>query len=143
MTFSQLDLLFQHAQSYHNALVLYTTAALCEHMSSEVLQSVKMSLLLEAVSSIVGSHAHFVSPPPPPGSEKTTSFGTSVDSSQSCGKESGKKGASGGKGLFLMVGGGGRDLDELPGSSITLSIVFGLLSAILGGGREVSIIIIL
>lgn len=46
-------------------------------------------------------------------------------------------GGGGGGGLLLVVG-GGRDLDELPGSSITLSIVFGLLSAILGGGREVS-----
>ncbi len=74
-----------------------------------------MPLLLEAMSSIISCHAYFVSP--------DTGKATTI-------------GGGGGRGLLLVVG-GGRNLDELPGSSITLSIVFGLLSAILGGGREV------
>lgn len=102
-------------------------------MSSEVLLSVKMPPLLEAISSIVSCHARFVTP----ASDKATIIGGSVGS-QSPGSGGKKKGtAGGGRGLLLVLG-EGCDLDELPGGSITLSIVFGLLSAILGGGREVS-----
>lgn len=110
-----------------------------------MLQSVKIPPLLDAISSIVNCHAHFVSPD----SEKATTSIGEVGSRSPGGKGGGRKGttASGGggrRGLLLVAGGGGgRDLDELPGSSITLSIVFGLLSAILGGGREVSIIEVL
>lgn len=105
-------------------------------MSSELLLSVKIPLLLEAMSSIVGCHAHFVSP----ATEKAAT--TNILDSQSPGKSNGGKKSAAGRGLLLVVGGGGEgggDQDELPGSSITLSIVLGLLSAILGGGREVSI----
>ena len=108
-------------------------------MSSEVLLSVKIPHLLEAMSSIVSCHAHFVSP----ASEKATTTNTTggLDSQRPGKNTSGKKSAAG-RGLLLVVGGGegaGCNLDELPGSSITLSMVLGLLSAILGGGREVSI----
>ena len=106
-------------------------------MSSEVLLSVKIPHLLEAMSSIVSCHAHFVSP----ASEKATTTNTTggLDSQRPGKNTSGKKSAAG-RGLLLVGGGGGcGDLDELPGSSITLSMVLGLLSAILGGGREVSI----
>ena len=108
-------------------------------MSSEVLLSVKIPHLLEAISSIIGCHAYFVSP----ASEKATTANTTGGlDSQSSGKNTSRKKRAAGRGLLLVVGGGGGgggDLDELPGSSITLSMVLGLLSAILGGGREVSI----
>ena len=97
-------------------------------MSNEVLQSVQLPLLLEAVSSIVGCHAHFVSP----ASDRTTTSGIPGG-----GIGSGSKGGIGGERLLLVTAAGGPNLDELPGSSITLSIVFGVLSAVLGGGREV------
>ena len=104
-----------HTQAYHTALVLYVAAALCEHMSNELLKSVsELPHLLQAISVIVSCHAYFVSP------ERTPASG------------GGSRGQS-----LLLVGGGPPNLDELPGSSITLSIVFGLLSAILGGGVEV------
>ena len=101
-----------HSQAYHNALVLYVTAALCEHMSSDILQSIsEVRLLLEAVLVIVCSHAHFVSE---------------------------ARGIGDGSSL-LLVAAASPDLEELPGGSISLSIVFGLLSAILGGEREVRV----
>ena len=99
-----------HSQSYHNALVLYVTAALCEHMSNDILQGIgELCLLLEAISAIVGCHAHFVS-------------------DDSAGRN---------RGGLLLVPAACPDLEELPGGSISLSIVFGLLSALLGKEREV------
>ena len=101
-----------HSQSYQNALVLYVTAALCEHMSNDILKGIsELCLLLEAISAIVGCHAHFVS-------------------EASAGRSSG--------GHLLLVPAACPDLDKLPGGSISLSIVCGLLSALLGGEREVS-----
>ena len=106
-----------HTQAYHTALVLYVAAALCEHMSNELLKSVsELPHLLQAISVIVLCHAYFVSPE----------------------KAAASSGGSRGQSL-LLVGGGPPDLDELPGSSISLSIVFGLLSAILGGGVDLEV----
>ena len=99
-----------HTQTYYNALVLYVAAALCEHMSNEVLQCIELPTLLKVVSTIICCHAHFVSS---------------------------KRATSGGSQALLLTEVAEPNLDELPGGSITLSIVFGLLSAILGGGKEV------
>lgn len=111
-----------HTQAYHNTLVLYVTAALCEHMSDEVLQRVSdLPLLLETISAIVHCHACYVS------SERAAAV-TGVN-------------GGGGRGASLLVVAAAKpSLDELPGGPITLSIVFGLLSAILGGGKEVSLL---
>lgn len=93
------------SEAYGNALVLYLTAALCEHMSNEVIEQVDLPLLIETISVVVKSHAHFASK------------GQSSD-------------------ILLVIG---PNLEKLFGESITLSIVFGLLSAILGGAREVCV----
>lgn len=111
-----------HTQAYRTMLVLYVTAALCEHMTDDVLQSISdVSLLLQTISTVVSCHAHFVS------LEKASRVG--VDRSSR---------GSGGQAFLLTTGGAVADLEVLPGGSITLSIVFGLLSAILGGDRKVS-----
>ena len=100
-----------HTEAYSNALVLYLTAALCEHMGDTVLQQSQLHDLIEVMSVIVNCHAQFVSEEP----SRTTDI--------------------------LLVA-AGPDLEILLGGSVTLSIVFGLLSAILGGAREVQLLLL-
>ncbi len=97
------------AESFSNTLALYLTASLCEHMSEAVLERVELPVLLEVISVITQCHACFVSRPHQPPGCTVT--------------------------LQVVV----PDLERLLGGSITLTIVFGLLSAILGGAREVSL----
>ena len=91
--------------AFTDALVLYLTASLCEHMSGDVLETVELSQLIEVISVVVGCHARFIS-------------------------EWQKSNRSG-----MLVA--RPDLEGLLGGSITLNIAFGLLSAILGGARQV------
>ena len=97
-----------HTEAYSNALVLYLTAALCEHMGDTVLQQSQLHDLIKVMSVIVNCHAQFVSEEPSRTSD-----------------------------ILLVTA--GPDLEKLLGGSVTLSIVFGLLSAILGGAREVQL----
>lgn len=96
-----------HLEAYNNALVLYITAALCEHVTEDVLKSADLHTLLTTISTVVGCHAHFCS------NTLTKQHGSSI----------------------LQIT--GPSLEELLGGPITLNIAFGLLSAILGGAREV------
>lgn len=93
-------------ESYNNTLVLYIIAALCEHMSNDVLNGADLRSLLLTISTIVGCHSHYFT-------------------------QSSKKQEK----MFQITG---PSLESLLGGPITLSISFGLLSAILGGAREVS-----
>ncbi len=94
--------------SFANALILYLAASLCEKMSGEVMERVELPGVLEVISVIVNCHARFASEPQQP-----QDYCKTPQVAQS-------------------------DLGRLLGGPTTLSIVFGLLSAILGGARKVS-----
>ena len=95
-------------EAYTSALVLYITAALCEQMSDDVLKQVELPVLLSTISTIVGCHAQFA--------ERLLNGQDQTS--------------------ILQIT--GPSLESLLGGPITLSIAFGLLSAILGGAREVN-----
>ena len=111
------------------ALVLYLVAALCEdaELVVTILEQISLPGLFAVAATIIGCHAHSVV------AETLTETKTSPPSSSSSSSSS-----SGGIRLRVVVVGAGAN-GELPGGTVSLSVVFGLLSAVLGGGREVCV----
>ena len=107
------------------ALVLYLVAALCEdaELVVTILEQISLPGLFAVAATIIGCHAHSVV------AETLTETKTSPPSSSS---------SSGGVRLRVVAVGAGAN-GELPGGTVSLSVVFGLLSAVLGGGREVCV----
>ena len=98
------------SEAYSNSLVLYITASICESLSSSLLEQTELPDLLSTLFVVISCHAHCVTR-----SEKRT---TKADS---------------------MLVNEESQLDEILGGPITLSIAFGLLSAIMGGAIEVGV----
>lgn len=90
----------------HVASTLYITAALCEHMSEQVIKEMDLPSFLETCRIIMRCHAKF------------------LDSTS-------------GRGVVQILE--SADAKEIIGGPVTLNIVLGMLSAILGENREVRV----
>lgn len=97
-----------HSEAFADASLLYLAAALCEHMSAGIVQRVTLSDLFKVLAELVDCHASLCLPDQ---CVRASSPGDQLS---------------------------GPGDSELLGGTVTLSIAFGLLSAVLGGGREVS-----
>ena len=99
--------LSSHERISHTS-ALYVTAALCEHLSAEVISQVHLPSLLSACGQILTHHCKVLQ-----------------------GREGGRR-----EGLLLTPCRSTYE-EEVVGGTVSLSLVFGLLSAVMAGAREV------
>ena len=101
------------SEGYGDTSVLYLAAALCELMSADILEKINLPALFEVLSRVIDCHASLC-----PSQEGVAKEGV--------------------VGLPLILQPSQSDCCELLGGPVTLSMALGLLSAVLGGARQVT-----